>query len=76
MQSPLTLRGEGQSKGISVGLCSLIARNIKNFGMPKNRKEKFFMKTAQSAKIIMGGGTVNLALVTLTKMQGSTKLST
>ena len=25
------------------------------------------MKTAQSAKIIMGGGTVNLALVTLTK---------
>ena len=34
------------------------------------------MKTAQWQKIIMGGGTVNLALVTLTKMQGSTKLST
>ena len=34
------------------------------------------MKTAQSAKIIMGGGTVNLALVTLTKANGKTKLST
>ena len=34
------------------------------------------MKTAQSAKIIMGGGgTVSLALVTLTKMPGSKKLS-
>ena len=34
------------------------------------------MKTAQSAKIIRGGGTVNLALVTLTKANGKTKLST
>ena len=34
------------------------------------------MKTAQSAKVIMGGGTVNIALVTLTKMPGSKKLST
>ena len=34
------------------------------------------MKTAQSAKIIMGGGTVNLALVTLTKANGKTKAST
>ena len=34
------------------------------------------MKTAQSAKIIMGGGTVNPALVTLTKVQGKTKAST
>ena len=31
------------------------------------------MKTAQSAKIIMGGGTVNLALVTLTKNAGKYK---
>ena len=35
------------------------------------------MKTAQSAKNHHGGGgTVNLALVTLTKMPGSKKLST
>ena len=47
----------------------------KNFGMPKNREE-FFMKTAQSAKIVIGGGIVNPALVTLTKMPGSKKLST
>ena len=34
------------------------------------------MKTAQSAKNHHGGGTVNLALVTLTKANGKTKLST
>jgi len=54
----------------------LIARNIKNFGMPKNRKKKFFMKTAQSAKNVIGGGNVNPASVILTKAQGKTKAST
>ena len=34
------------------------------------------MKTAQSAKIVIGGGIVNPALVTLTKAQGKTKAST
>ena len=34
------------------------------------------MKTAQSAKIIMGGGTVNPVSVILTKAQGKTKAST
>ena len=72
---PLRLRAEGQSKSISLSLCSLIARNIKNFGMPKNREE-FFMKTAQSAKIVIGGGIVNPASVILTKAQGKTKAST
>ena len=34
------------------------------------------MTIAQLTNFTLGGGTVNLALVTLTKMQGSTKLST
>ena len=34
------------------------------------------MTIAQLTNFTLGGGTVNLALVTLTKMQGSKKLST
>ena len=58
------------------GLVFFDCQKYKNFGMPKNREE-IFMKTAQSAKIVIGGGgIVNPASVILTKAQGKTKAST
>ena len=67
--------GGGAIKGHKRGLVFFDCPKYKNFGMPKNREE-IFMKTAQSAKNHHVGGTVSLALVTLTKMPGSKKLST